>query len=108
MRFLERTGDVVQVEQGRYYTKAALGRVLDRLKSVMPEDREYTPAEIRESLDTSRKLVLGVNALMMTAVMLVTHVPVGYAIALFSIAFFAQQSWSGIIMTIPADVFPLS
>jgi hypothetical protein len=45
---------------------------------------------------------------MMTAVMLVTHVPVGYAIALFSIAFFAQQSWSGIIMTIPADVFPLS
>ena len=60
------------------------------------------------SLDASRKWVLGINALMMTAVMLVTHVPVGYAIALFSIAFFAQQSWSGIIMTIPADVFPLS
>lgn len=60
------------------------------------------------SLDSSRKLVLGVNALMMMAVMLVTHVPVGYALALFSIAFFAQQSWSGIIMTIPADVFPLS
>lgn len=60
------------------------------------------------SLDSSRKLVLGVNALMMTAIMLVTHVPVGYAIALFSVAFFAQQSWSGIIMTIPADVFPLS
>src|SRR3954454_17135110 len=35
------------------------------------------------SLNTSRKLVLGINALMMTAVMLVTHVPVGYAIALF-------------------------
>src|SRR5215813_10379304 len=61
-----------------------------------------------KSLDASRKWVLGINALMMTAVMLVTHVPVGYAIALFSIAFFAQQSWSGIIMTIPADVFPLS
>jgi MFS transporter, ACS family, aldohexuronate transporter len=60
------------------------------------------------SLDSSRKLVLGINAVMMTAVMLVTHVPVGYALALFSIAFFAQQSWSGIIMTIPADVFPLS
>jgi ACS family hexuronate transporter-like MFS transporter len=60
------------------------------------------------SLDASRRWVLGINALMMTAVMLVTHVPVGYAIALFSIAFFAQQSWSGIIMTIPADVFPLS
>jgi len=61
-----------------------------------------------KSLDASRKWVLGINALMMTAVMLVTHVPVGYAIALFSIAFFAQQSWSGIVMTIPADVFPLS
>jgi ACS family hexuronate transporter-like MFS transporter len=29
-------------------------------------------------------------------------------LALFSVAFFAQQSWSGLIMTIPADVFPLS
>jgi hypothetical protein len=45
------------------------------------------------SLDASRKWVLGINALMMTAVMLVTHVPVGYAIALFRIAFFAH-SWS--------------
>lgn len=61
-----------------------------------------------QSLDRARKLVLGVNALMMPAVMLVPHVPVSWALALFSIAFFAQQSWSGLIMTIPADVFPLS
>jgi ACS family hexuronate transporter-like MFS transporter len=60
------------------------------------------------SLDVSRKLVLGVNAAMMPAVMLVPLVPVRYALLLFSIAFFAQQSWSGLIMTIPADVFPLS
>ncbi|MDE3186172.1 MAG: MFS transporter [Acidobacteriota bacterium] len=60
------------------------------------------------SLDFSRKLVLGVSAAMMPAVMLVPLVPVSYALALFSIAFFAQQSWSGLIMTIPADVFPLS
>lgn len=60
------------------------------------------------TLDRSRKLVLGINALMMPVVMLVPHVPVSYAIGLFSIAFFAQQSWSGLIMTIPADVFPLS
>jgi ACS family hexuronate transporter-like MFS transporter len=52
--------------------------------------------------------VLGVNAAMMPAVMLVSLVPVRYAIVLFSIAFFSQQSWSGLIMTIPADVFPLS
>ena len=60
------------------------------------------------SLNLSRKLVLGINAAMMPAVMLVTHVSVTYALLLFSIAFFAQQSWSGLIMTIPADVFPLS
>jgi MFS transporter, ACS family, hexuronate transporter len=60
------------------------------------------------SLDLSRKLVLGINAAMMPAVMLVPLVPVSYALVLFSIAFFAQQSWSGLIMTIPADVFPLS
>jgi selenocysteine-specific elongation factor len=58
LRFLERTGDVVQVEQGRYYTKTALQQALDRLKSVMPDDREYTPAEIRESLNTSRKFLI--------------------------------------------------
>jgi ACS family hexuronate transporter-like MFS transporter len=60
------------------------------------------------SIDVARKLVLGVNAAMMPAVMLVTLVPVKYALVLFSIAFFSQQSWSGIIMTIPADIFPLS
>ena len=60
------------------------------------------------SLDLSRKLVLGISAALMPAVMLVPLVPVSYALMLFSIAFFAQQSWSGLIMTIPADVFPLS
>jgi MFS transporter, ACS family, hexuronate transporter len=60
------------------------------------------------SLDLARKLVLGVNAAMMPAVMLVSLVPVQYAILLFSIAFFSQQSWSALIMTIPADIFPLS
>jgi MFS transporter, ACS family, hexuronate transporter len=60
------------------------------------------------SLDFSRKLVLGLSALFMPVVMLVPHVPVGWALMLFSIAFFCQQSWSGLIMTLPADIFPLS
>jgi ACS family hexuronate transporter-like MFS transporter len=60
------------------------------------------------SLDFSRKLVLGLSALFMPVVMLVPHVPVGWALLLFSIAFFCQQSWSGLIMTLPADIFPLS
>jgi ACS family hexuronate transporter-like MFS transporter len=44
----------------------------------------------------------------MPVVMLVPHVPVAWALVLFSIAFFCQQSWSGLIMTLPADIFPLS
>jgi ACS family hexuronate transporter-like MFS transporter len=60
------------------------------------------------SLDFSRKVVLGVNALCMPVVMLVPAVPVAWALLLFSIAFFSQQSWSGLVMTVPADIFPLS
>jgi ACS family hexuronate transporter-like MFS transporter len=60
------------------------------------------------TLDFSRKFVLGLSALFMPVVMLVPHVPVGWALVLFSIAFFCQQSWSGLIMTLPADIFPLS
>jgi ACS family hexuronate transporter-like MFS transporter len=60
------------------------------------------------SLDFSRKFVLGLSALFMPVVMLVPHVPVGWALLLFSIAFFCQQSWSSLIMTLPADIFPLS
>jgi ACS family hexuronate transporter-like MFS transporter len=59
------------------------------------------------SLDFSRKLVLGLSALFMPVVMLVPHVPVAWALMLFSVAFFCQQSWSGLIMTLPADIFPL-
>jgi ACS family hexuronate transporter-like MFS transporter len=60
------------------------------------------------SLDRSRKLALGVSAAFMPVVVLVTVVPVNVALLLFSIAFFCQQSWSGLIMTVPADIFPLS
>jgi ACS family hexuronate transporter-like MFS transporter len=60
------------------------------------------------SLDFSRKCALGLSALFMPVVMLVPHVPVGWALVLFSVAFFCQQSWSGLMMTLPADVFPLS
>ncbi len=60
------------------------------------------------SLDFSRKFVLGLSAFFMPVVMLVPRVPVAWALGLFCIAFFCQQSWSGLIMTLPADIFPLS
>jgi len=59
------------------------------------------------SLDFSRKLALGLSAGLMPAVILVPHVPVSFALLLFSVAFFGQQSWSGLIMTLPTDIFPL-
>jgi MFS transporter, ACS family, hexuronate transporter len=60
------------------------------------------------SLNFSRKLPLGLSAALMPAVILVPHVSVSFALLLFSIAFFGQQSWSGLIMTLPTDVFPLT
>jgi ACS family hexuronate transporter-like MFS transporter len=60
------------------------------------------------SLDKARKIALGLSAVFMPVVMLVPLVPVQLAILLFSIAFFCQQSWSGLIMTLPADIYPLS
>lgn len=61
-----------------------------------------------KSLDAARKISLGCCAAAMPAVMLVSLVPVSMAMALFSIAFFAQQAWSGLVMTLPADIFPLN
>lgn len=60
------------------------------------------------SLDAARKIALGCCAAAMPVVVLVSRVPVSMALALFSIAFFAQQAWSGLVMTLPADIFPLN
>jgi ACS family hexuronate transporter-like MFS transporter len=57
------------------------------------------------SVDLSRKLALGLSAAMMPVIVFVTHVPVEWAIVLFSIAFFGQQSWSTLVMIVPTDLF---
>jgi ACS family hexuronate transporter-like MFS transporter len=36
----------------------------------------------------------------------VPHVPVSWAIGLFCLAYFGQQSWSTLVMVLPADLFP--
>ena len=58
------------------------------------------------SLNASRKWALGLSAAVMPAAYFVTQSPVQAAIVLFSIAFFGQQSWSTIVMILPADLFP--
>jgi len=57
------------------------------------------------SVDVARKLALGLSAAMMPVIVFVTHVPVEWAILLFSIAFFGQQSWSTLVMIVPTDLF---
>jgi MFS transporter, ACS family, aldohexuronate transporter len=58
------------------------------------------------SLNAARKIALGASAALMPWVFIVTLTEVRWAIVLFSIAFFGQQSWSTLVMTLPADLFP--
>jgi MFS transporter, ACS family, aldohexuronate transporter len=58
------------------------------------------------SLNAARKIALGGSAAVMPLIVFVTHVPTELAIVLFSIAFFGQQSWSTLVMIVPADLFP--
>ena len=61
-----------------------------------------------KSLNFSRKAALGLSAAVMPLILFVTRSPVELAIVLFSIAFFGQQSWSTLVMILPADLFPRS
>lgn len=58
LRFLERRGDVVQTEEGRYYTADNLRLLVDRLRQVLTTNIAATPAEIRDSLGVSRKYLI--------------------------------------------------
>jgi ACS family hexuronate transporter-like MFS transporter len=60
----------------------------------------------RGSINLSRKIALGASAALMPFVVLVTRAPVGWALLLFSLAYFGQQSWSTLVMVLPADIFP--
>jgi ACS family hexuronate transporter-like MFS transporter len=60
------------------------------------------------SLGMARKLALGLSAAVMPFIILVPHVAVSWAIVIFSLAYFGQQSWSTLVMVLPADLFPSS
>jgi ACS family hexuronate transporter-like MFS transporter len=60
----------------------------------------------RFSLSMARKLALALSAAVMPSVLLVPHVPVSWAIVIFSLAYFGQQSWSTLVMVLPTDLFP--
>jgi ACS family hexuronate transporter-like MFS transporter len=58
------------------------------------------------SLNIGRKLALGFSAALMPWVIAVPYVSTPWAIVLFSLAFFGQQSWSTLVMILPTDLFP--
>jgi MFS transporter, ACS family, hexuronate transporter len=58
------------------------------------------------SLGVARKLALGLSAAVMPSILLVPRLPVAWALMIFSIAYFGQQSWSTLVMVLPTDLFP--
>jgi MFS transporter, ACS family, hexuronate transporter len=62
--------------------------------------------QCRYSAGIARKVALGVSAAVMPCILLVPHVRVSWALALFSLAYFGQQSWSTLVMVLPTDLFP--
>ena len=57
-------------------------------------------------LNRARKIALAASAIVMPLILFVPNVPVAWAIALFSVAYFGQQSWSTLVMILPTDIFP--
>ena len=60
----------------------------------------------RFSIGAARKIALGLSASLMPFVILVPHVSVSFALALFCLAYFGQQSWSTLVMVLPTDLYP--
>jgi ACS family hexuronate transporter-like MFS transporter len=58
------------------------------------------------SLGVARKLALGLSAVVMPSILLVPRLPVAWALVIFSVAYFGQQSWSTLVMVLPTDLFP--
>ncbi len=58
------------------------------------------------TLNVARKISLGLSAAVMPMILLVTRAPIAWAIAIFSLAYFGQQSWSTLVMVLPTDLFP--
>ena len=57
-------------------------------------------------LNRARKIALGLSASVMPAALLIPGVPSAWALAIFSLAYFGQQSWSTLVMILPTDMYP--
>lgn len=60
------------------------------------------------SLDKARKAALGMAVSVMPVLLLVPYFSNAWVILPFVVAYFGQQGWSTLVMTLPADIFPRS
>jgi selenocysteine-specific elongation factor len=58
LRFLERRGQIIQVEPDRYYAVSALEAVVSDLRRGTETGRAYGPSELRDVLGVSRKYLI--------------------------------------------------
>ena len=58
LRYLEREGRLVRISGDFYYCPEVVERMLERLAQAMAEDREYSPAEVKDAVGTSRKYLI--------------------------------------------------
>lgn len=57
------------------------------------------------STDRTRKIVLGVSAMLLPFSMLIVAAPLAYAIVFFSVVYLGHQCFASIMQTLPADLF---
>ena len=57
-RYLERRGEIVQVEQNRYYASKHLTLLISRLRELLASGQEVNPSALREGLGISRKYLI--------------------------------------------------
>ena len=60
------------------------------------------------TLNQSRKIALGLAAMLMPVALLISGVPLGMAIVFFCMAMFGHQAFSTLMQTLTADLFPSS
>jgi len=58
------------------------------------------------NLDRTRKIVLGVSALLLPTSLLIFAAPLNFAIVFFSAVMFGHQCFASTVQTLPADLFP--
>ena len=58
LRYLEREGRLIRVSGDLLYCPEVVDRMVGRLAEAMAEDREYSPAEVKDAVGTSRKYLI--------------------------------------------------